>query len=91
MCVCFFHNFGFELEAVTLRIGVLNCNLGKWEKQRWKGLPDFDHRKVAKRKFLCLNIQGLKELGTKIRELLLFSEIGKARISSLEPRRVQRL
>ena len=34
---------------------------------------------MSKRKFLCLNIHGLKELGTKISELLLFCEIGTAR------------
>ena len=41
--VLFFHNFG--LEAVTLCVGVLNCNFEKWEKQLRKGLPGFDRRK----------------------------------------------
>ena len=36
-----------------------------------------DRRKVAKRKFLCSNVQSLKVLSTKISRLLMFSAIGK--------------
>ena len=56
--VLFFHNFGFLITS--------SCNFEKWETQLRKGRPGFDHRKVAKRKFLSSNAQCLKVLSTKI-------------------------
>ena len=36
------------------------------------GLPGFDRRKVAKRKFLCSDVESLKVLSKKISELSMF-------------------
>jgi len=71
--VVFFQNLGFLIESIS-HFGIINFE--KWKKQLWKCLSDFNCRKVIKGKFLCLNVQSLKLLNTKISRLLRFSEIG---------------
>ena len=75
--LCFFTTSAFQLKAFTVCIVVLIHNFEKWKKQLWKGLSGFDRRKVAKRKFLCSNVQSLKVEIAKISGLLMFSEISK--------------
>ena len=89
--LCFFTTSAsaFQLKAFTVCIVVVICNFEKSKKQLWKGLSGFDRRKVAKRKFLCSNVQSLKVVSKKISGLLMFSEIGKLparkKIALLEP------
>jgi len=74
--VVFFHDLSFSIKSFhTLHI--LICNFEKWKNWLRKGLSGFDRPKVAKRKFLCSNVQSLKVLSIKISGLLRFSEIGK--------------
>ena len=73
--LCFFTTSAFLLKAFTLSIGVLICNFEKWKKQLRKGLPGFNRRKIAKKKFLCSNVENLKVLSG----LLMFSEMGQLR------------
>ena len=57
------------------------------EEAATEGLSGFDRRKVAKRKFLCSNVQSLKVLSTKISGVLMFSkDYDVHRVQSLEER-----
>ena len=56
-----------QLKAVTLCIGVLISNFGKWKKQLRKGFTGLHHRKVAKRKFFCSNVKVISSLAYKSR------------------------
>jgi len=79
-CVVFFHNFGFWIKSFhTLH---WRFHLLFWEIKEAARFPSgFDRRKVAKRKFLCSNVQSLKRLSTRVIWLLMFFEIVKISIT----------
>lgn len=91
--VVFFHNFGFLIRSSHTALASSFTILRNWRSSYEKVFPVLS--KVAKRKFLCSNVQSLKVVGTKMSGLLMFSEIGnlpaRKKLPLLGPGSEQRL
>ena len=82
--VLFFHNFGVLIRSNhTLHWCPYNFAILRNGRSSYgtRVFPGFDRQKVAKKKFLCSNVQSfIKVLSKKICGLLMFSDFGKLHV-----------